>query len=82
MGTRTISIPERLRWLFFWTAVWTAFGFFDYWRDTKHDGSTFSEVVRAVFHTERSGGSLAFLATLNLGSAVFAAHILKKNLFS
>lgn len=39
---------EEKRWLAIWTATALAIGSTDYWRDTKHNGTTISELVRRI----------------------------------
>lgn len=55
---------RRLRWALFWTSL---IGGLDVWRNTKHDGSTISELLREL-------PPEVFLA----GLLVLSIHILKK----
>jgi hypothetical protein len=70
---------QALRWPIFWIGLIAGLGVFDAWRATKMDGSTLSEVTRVVFAVDQPTGRTVFLASLEVGSAVLAAHILKKN---
>jgi hypothetical protein len=59
----------------FWVSVFAALGVVDLWLDTKHNGSTLSEVTRAIFRTERPLGRAAFTLALAAGGAWFWDHI-------
>lgn len=77
MGDWTNPIPKALRWPIFWAAFWTGFGLLDYWRNTKHDGTTVSELTRVLFKTDTPRGRSNFLAFLTGGAVILARHILK-----
>lgn len=71
--------PRRtLRWAFFWGVVIGGLGLFDWWRAGKHDGSTLSEVIRALFRTDTPQGRRAFLALYSQGTRTLASHIIKE----
>lgn len=69
--------PEALRWAFLWSGAVGGLGVLDAWRNTKHDGSTFSEVNRALFAVHTTPGRLLFLAAWAAGTVAYARHILK-----
>lgn len=70
------SLTQKgLRWLFFWIGFGALFGALDGWRATKHDGTSVSELLRSIFHTDTTGGKVAFTATLVLLFFIFLWHI-------
>lgn len=74
-------VPRKpLRWALLWGAILGALGVFDYWRAGKHDGSTLSEVTRAVFDVDTPHGRQAFTTLFWVGAEALAAHICKHKL--
>jgi hypothetical protein len=63
---------RALRAKILWTALGTLIGGLDAWRDTKHDGTTISEILREW--TDHPINRTIFLLVL----AGFARHILHK----
>ena len=72
MGLAPWEDPHVLRWALFWGASIGALGALDYVRSTRSDGTTVSEILRAILSTHTPLGEAAFHA----GLAVFARHIL------
>jgi hypothetical protein len=61
----------------FWVSVFAALGVVDLWLDTKHNGSTLSEVGRHLFRTDTRAGRIAFVASWLALSAWLLPHILR-----
>jgi hypothetical protein len=64
---------QVLRWTILWGASIGSLGVLDYVRSTRHDGTTVSEITRAVLATDTALGKVVFCTAL----AVFARHILR-----
>lgn len=62
-------------WALFWLGWWTGFGLLDWWRDRHGDHTTFSELLRWVFHVDHPWGKAAFIAVLGTGAVIFTLHI-------
>lgn len=59
-----------------WLTFWASFGIFDFWRDTKTDGSTLSDVVIALL--DKTGHPKAVCASvLAAGGTVLFFHFTK-----
>lgn len=73
---RPLAVTQKaLKWLFFWTGFGALFGVLDAWRTSKHDGTSVSEILRAVFQTHTNEGKIAFGAILFLLAFLFLWHI-------
>lgn len=61
----------------FWVSVFATLGLVDLWLDSKHNGSTLSEVGRELFHTNTRTGRIAFVSAWVALSAWLIPHILR-----
>lgn len=67
---------KRLKTVLGWSAFWTSFAVLDEWRNHRHDGTTFSQMLRDLFRTNTTTGKIAFLIALTAAAVIFAIHIL------
>ena len=61
-----------------WFSAIGVLGLADWLLDRRHDGSTLSEVVRHVFHTDTLTGKVVFVAFWGRLSWWFIPHICRK----
>lgn len=64
----------RRQWCVFWFSVIGTLGLLDYWRSTKHDGSTLSECVGAIKDSVPHG-DVIFAAGWNAFARWFEYHL-------